>query len=216
MVAPNASLDSSQARWQGALSDLPFDFRQLRIAVVHPPDRDGEFLLRQLQRLRCQVNTLWPPPNRIEVSVDIVFCLLRVETYALCNELLQLRETALAAIFDPADPDPRALQILAAVGPQVVLTKPCDAVAILTNVIVAYTNSRYQKRLLNKIAKLEETLRSIRTVERAKLILMKARNIDEPEAYAYLRDQAMRKRISVASVASVVIESGNILLGSSD
>ena len=66
------------------------------------------------------------------------------------------------------------------------------------------------------LSKLEETLRSIRTVERAKLILMKARNIDESEAYSYLRDQAMRKRISIGSVASLVVESSNILLGSKD
>ena len=53
-------------------------------------------------------------------------------------------------------------------------------------------------------------------MERAKLILMKARNIDESEAYSYLRDQAMRKRISIGSVASLVVESSNILLGSED
>jgi AmiR/NasT family two-component response regulator len=96
------------------------------------------------------------------------------------------------------------------------MTRPFEPVAILTNVVIASTNSRYQKRLSNKIAKLEETLRSIRMVERAKVVLMKARNIEEPEAYAYLRDQAMRKRTSVGSIASVIVESGNILLGSRD
>ena len=103
-----------------------------------------------------------------------------------------------------------------AIAPQAVLVKPFDVTAILTNVVVAHTNSRYQKRLQNKIAKLEKTLKSIRTVERAKMILMQARHIDESEAYAYLRDQAMKKRISIGSVASLVVASGNILLGNSD
>lgn len=194
------------------LEILPIDFHQLRIIVIHPRDHDGEFLLRNLQRLRCQVDLLWPAPDKIGTAVDITFCLLQAETYALCCELMHTRQTAIAGIVDPANP--QAPQLLAAVGPQAVLTKPFDATAILTNVLVAYKNSRYQKRLLNRIAKLEEILKSIRTVERAKRILMQARNIDESEAYAFLRDQAMKKRISIGSVASVVVESGNILLGS--
>ena len=211
MTAHNTPLDPSREKWPRMVEELPIDFHQLRIIVIHPRDHDGEFLLRNLQRLRCQVDLLWPPPDKIGAAVDITFCLLQADTYALCCELMHTRQTAIAAIVDPANP--RAPQLLAAVGPQVVLTKPFDATAILTNVVVAYKNSKYLKRLLNKIAKLEETLRSIRTVERAKLILMQARNIDESEAYAFLRDQAMKKRISIGSVASVVVESGNILLG---
>jgi len=214
MIAQNAPLDPPRGKWPATAAELPFDLRQLRIMVIHPRDQDGEFLLRNLQRLRCQVDLIWPPPNKIEGAADIAFCLLQVETASLCSELMHPRQTAIAAIVDPADP--RAPQLLAAIAPQVVITKPFEAVAILTNLVVAFTNSRYQRRLLNKIAKLEETLRSIRTVERAKVILMKVRNIDESEAYAYLRDQAMRKRISVGSIASVVVESGDILLGSKD
>lgn len=196
------------------LADLPFDFHQLRIVVVHPRDNDGELLLRNLQRLRCQVELLWPAPEKIDAPADIAFCLVEAQTYALCTELAHTRQAAVAGIVDPANA--RAPQLLAAIAPQAVLIKPFDATAILTNVVVAYTNSRYQKRLQNKISKLEETLRSIRTVERAKMILMQARHIEESEAYAYLRDQAMKKRVSIGSVASIVVESGNILLGNSD
>lgn len=192
--------------------ELPVDFHPLRILVIHPRDQEGEFLLRNLQRLRCAVDLLWPPPDRIGPAADMVFCLLQAETYALCCELMHTRQTAVVGMVDPENP--RAPQLVAAIGPQAVLTKPFDATAILTNLMVAYKNSRYEKRLLNKIAKLEETLRSIRMVERAKLVLMQARQIGESEAYAFLREQAMKKRVSIGSVASVVVESGNILLES--
>jgi AmiR/NasT family two-component response regulator len=214
MKAQNSSFDPSREKWQGTTEELPNGFHQLRIIVIHPRDQDGEFLLRNLQRLRCRVDLLWPPPDRIEAGADITFCLLQADTYALCCELMHTRQSAIAGIVDPGNP--RAPQLLAAAGPQVVLTKPFDATAILTNAVVAYKNFRYEKRLLSKIAKLEETLRSIRTVERAKLILMQARKIDETEAYAFLRDQAMKKRLSIGRVAAVVVESGNILLGSKD
>jgi AmiR/NasT family two-component response regulator len=211
MAAQSPSLEPPRDR--ASEPGLGFDFRQLRIAIVHPPDRDGQTLIRHLQRLRCEITPVWPAPAKIDTA-DIAFCLLQSDTYPLCSELMRARTIGLVAIVDPSLP--QVLQILAALGPHAAMTRPFDPVAILTNVIIASTNSRYQKRLSNKIAKLEETLRSIRMVERAKVVLMKARNIEEPEAYAYLRDQAMRKRTSVGSIASVIVESGNILLGSRD
>jgi AmiR/NasT family two-component response regulator len=212
MKAQNSPSELSRDKWQCRTGELPIDFHQLRIIVIHPRDQDGEFLLRNLQRLRCRVDLRWPPPDKIEAGADITFCLLQTDTYALCCELMHTRQSAIAGIVDPANP--HTPQLLAAAGSQVVLTKPFDATAILTNTIVAYKNFKYEKRLLSKIAKLEETLKSIRTVERAKLILMQARKVDESEAYAFLRDQAMKKRLSIGRVAALVMESGNILLGS--
>jgi AmiR/NasT family two-component response regulator len=211
MTAENSPLDLPHGGRATTPPDLSVDVPQLRIAVIHPRDHDGEVLLRQLQRLRCQVQFLWPPPERVELEADIAFCILQNSTYAFCTELMRARQVAIVGIVDAGGND--ATRLIVAIEPQVVLTKPIDATAILTNLLVAYKNSRYQKRLLNKIAKLEETLRSTRTVERAKLILMKARNIEEPEAYSYLREQAMKKRMSIGAVAAVVVESSNILLG---
>jgi AmiR/NasT family two-component response regulator len=97
-----------------------------------------------------------------------------------------------------------------------VLTKPIDPAALLTNLVVARNNSRYQRRLQSKISKLEETLRSVRKVERAKTILMEKRHIDESEAYAYLRDQAMKKRVPIGVIATVVVESNDVLSDEKD
>ena len=47
-----------------------------------------------------------------------------------------------------------------------------------------------------RIDKLDETLRSFRSVERAKSILMEKRNLDEEEAYHFMRRQAMSQRVS--------------------
>jgi len=64
---------------------------------------------------------------------------------------------------------------------------------------------------LAKVAKLEETLRSIRKVERAKAILMKNKNIEEEEAYKYLRSQAMMKRVPIGVIASAIIDAKEML-----
>src|SRR6266508_6204190 len=81
MIAQNAPLDPLRGKWPATAAELPFDLRQLRIMVIHPRDQDGEFLLRNLQRLRCQVDLIWPPPNKIEGAADIAFCLLRSEEH---------------------------------------------------------------------------------------------------------------------------------------
>jgi len=190
------------------------DYRQLRVVVAHPRDPDGDVLLRHLQRLGCRVDHLWPTPDRLDADADVVFCLIEAETRPFCASLVDKARAALVAVVDPANP--RSMQLLADASPLAVLTKPVDSAALLTNLMVARNNSRYQRRLQSKISKLEETLKSVRKVERAKTILMEQRHIDESEAYAYLREQAMRKRVPIGVVASVVVESNDVLSDKKD
>lgn len=190
------------------------DYRQLNIVVAHPRDHDGDLLLRHLSRLGCPVLHLWPAPDRVEQPIDIAFCLVDTDTRALCASLTEASQAAVVGIVDPGNP--RAMQVLADIGPQAVVTKPLDPAAILTNLVVARNNSRYQKRLQTKISKLEETLKSVRKVERAKSILMERRHIDESEAYAYLREQAMKRRVPIGAIASVVVDSDEVLAGEKD
>jgi AmiR/NasT family two-component response regulator len=141
--------------------------------------------------------------------MDIGFCLIDHHTGALCGLLGGMARTAIVGIVDPVNP--RAMQFLTSIAPQAILTKPLDPAAVLVNMLVAHSNSRYQRRLQCKLSKLEETLRSVRKVERAKSILIKERHIDEAEAYTYLREQAMRKRVPIGVIASLVVESAEIL-----
>jgi AmiR/NasT family two-component response regulator len=91
------------------------------------------------------------------------------------------------------------------------LVKPVTRQTILTNLLLARSNFKYEKRLQTKISRLEETLRVFRKVEQAKLILMRQRTIGENEAYEYLRRQAMNKRVSVATVASAIVDANALL-----
>jgi AmiR/NasT family two-component response regulator len=185
------------------------DFRQLHVVVAHPRDHDGDVLLRYLQSLGCHVEHLWPPVDRLEGSCDLLFGLIDAQTRPLLGSVAGGAALAIIGVVDPASTG--TLQLLRDIGPQAVLHKPIDPPAILANVVVARSNARYQKRLLGKIAKLEETLRSVRKVERAKAILMETRHLDESSAYAYLREQAMRKRVPIGVVAGVVVDSKEML-----
>ncbi len=185
-----------------------FNPQGLRVLVLHPRDRDGETLARQAQRLGCEVRHDWPPSAQPGTDAELVICLVDEST----RHVLDPAETA-AVVGVVAPGDAAAHRLLAANAVHAVILKPVDPAAVLTNLIVAHNNARYERRLLSKISKLEETLRSARKVERAKAILMQRRRFDEPEAYAFLRTLAMKRRVPIGEVATAVIESSEMLSG---
>jgi AmiR/NasT family two-component response regulator len=184
------------------------DFRQLRIAAVLPRDPGSEALVRFLQRLGGAFEQRWPPPAQLATVPDIAVYLVGDETQELCRSLAEAG-TGLVGVIEPGNP--KALQQSMQASPHAVITRPFEPAVVLTTLVLARNNSLYQRRLLSKIAKLEETLRSIRKVEKAKAILMRERNITESQAYAHLREQAMMKRVPIGAVAGIVIESNEML-----
>ena len=52
----------------------------LQALVIHPNDRDGEMLLRSLQRIGCHCSHAWPPPDELPPQLDVVFYLIDQRT----------------------------------------------------------------------------------------------------------------------------------------
>ncbi len=177
--------------------------------VLHPRDREGESLIRHLQRLGCSVEAVWPAPSELPTDLDVVFCLIGPQPRAGLAWPTIDRRCAIVAIVERESPG--ALRALTDCNPQAVLWKPIEPFGILTSLTLARNILGYERRLLAKVAKLEETLRSIRKVERAKAILMKNKNIEEEEAYRYLRTQAMMKRVPIGTIASAIIDAKEML-----
>ncbi len=195
------------------MTSLPPDFHALRVAIVHPRDRDGEELLRQVRRLGCAAELHWPPAE-LKGEADLLFCLVNRETRALIEEWTARGVAAVIAVADASDGV--AQQFLHDATPHAALVKPIGPGAVALQIVVARQASRYQQRMQSKIAKLEETLRLFRKVEQAKTVLMNRRNLDEPRAYAYLREQAMRRRVPVGVIATAIVESDAVLLPDQD
>lgn len=189
----------------GTLSDMA----GLRVAVLHPRDRDGEELLRQVRRLGATAELYWPA-TALSGEVDVLFCLVALQTRGLIEQWTAHGEAAVIAVADPADG--QALQFLHDATPHAALVKPVAPGAVALQLVVARQASRYQQRMQAKIAKLEETLRLFRKVEQAKIVLMNRRHLDEPRAYAFIRDQAMRRRVSIGTIANAIVESEALLL----
>jgi AmiR/NasT family two-component response regulator len=177
--------------------------------VAHPRDHDGELLLRHFQRLGCRVASSWPPDDRLDRNIDLLLCLIEPTSRALLDTATAEAGPVVIGIIDGQNSS--NLQLLHEITPHSVIIRPVQTEAIIATVAIARNAARHQRRQTQKIAKLEETLRAYRKVEQAKAILMERRQIGEAEAYSYLRQQAMRRRVPVGTVATVVVESNEFL-----
>jgi AmiR/NasT family two-component response regulator len=183
--------------------------QQLRVLVAHPRDLDGEAIIRHLQRIGCQVEGMWPPPADIPKHIDVVYYWIDEQTRHSLPWFVNQPHTAVVAIVE--NETPNILEFLVDSCPQAVVTKPAEPFGVLTSLILAHSIFRYEERLNSKVRKLEETIRTVRKVEQAKTILMKSKNIQEKEAYEYLRKHAMNQRVPIGRVASAVIEANDVL-----
>ncbi len=185
--------------------------RETRVLVVHPPDRDGEELVRHLRRIGCQVRSLWPQPETIPDQVDVVFRLIDRQCPASLGQPTGPAPFALVAIVDYEDP--LVLNALIDANVRGVVTKPVRPFGVLSTLVMARAAHRYEGRLLQKVHKLEETLRSRREIEKSVRILMMMRGLSEDDAYQLIRRQAMDRRQSMAAVASSIIHAHSLFEG---
>jgi len=188
---------------------LPSEIAGLDIVVAIRRDEGGELLIRDLQRTRAKVRHVWPLPERLPEDADVIFCDLAP---GLANRIPWVPGEPKAAfvVIVPTLPPPD-LEMLRNCAPDAVLHRPLTTHAVLSSLILARAHFTYNQRLRSRIEKLDETLRSIRGVERAKAILMAKRNMREDEAYQFMRRQAMTRRVSISAVAAVVVDTEEVL-----
>jgi two-component system, response regulator PdtaR len=182
------------------------NLRKARVLVLHPEDADGVALMRQIKRIGCQVETIWPPPAVLP-GCDAAFFLIG-DTPDI-SWLGNGPDTALIAIL--GSESPTVLKALIDSNAQGVLIKPLRPAGVLSALVLALSLRGYEQRLLGKVTKLEENLKSRREIERATRIIMDTRKLSEGDAYQFIRKQATAKRVSIAVIAASVISAHELL-----
>jgi AmiR/NasT family two-component response regulator len=194
---------SSAPRASAAASGLS----RLDIAVALPRDRDSDLLMRELQRTRARVRHVWPVAEKLPSDTDVIYCDLTPGLVERMPWLTGRPKAALVVVLD-ARPD---LELLHNVAADAVLHRPIAADAVAVSLMQAHSTFAYGDRLRSRIDKLDETLRALRSVERAKAILMQRNQMREDDAYGYLRRQAMDRHATISSVAAAIIDAHEIL-----
>jgi response regulator NasT len=78
------------------------------------------------------------------------------------------------------------------------------------SLLMGLRNRDLIRRLRDRLFKVTEQARSASVIEKAKLILSESKNYSDVEAYRFLRDQSMKKRVSVVDLANSIIETHDI------
>jgi AmiR/NasT family two-component response regulator len=179
------------------------DLRQARVLVIHPRDEDAATLVDHLKRLGCEVKAAWPMPAVLPKDVDTVF--LQVESLSTDGVTMLLADRNPAIIAIVTYESPIALKAIIDLNAHGVISKPIRPLGVLTQFALARYRWGFEGRLTTKVAKLEDTLKGRRTVDKAVKILAELNHVDEEAAYRMLRDQATAQRQQMVAIAETVI-----------
>lgn len=205
----------SESRTRGAsrrraTPDLLRNLRHLRVVVFHPRDTDGEILIRHLQRIGCQVISLWPPVLDLPETVDVIFAAVRPEFPPPAGERTGLeRSPAIIAVIDYENPT--IVDAVLTMGATAVLASPIRSAGILASLALAISLNDEVREAHKRINRLEQKLQSTHQISDAKLILMRTRNVSDTEAYRLIRDQAMSERVATEEIARAIIRANAVL-----
>ena len=182
---------------------------KLSVLVAAERDAQLDLLLRELRRSVSHVVHLFPVTQRIPAEHDIILA----DFSPAMLDLLPWApgEATAALILLLPQNGAYSLGKLRDCCPDAVLHRPFQTAAIQTSLVLARSQYQFIQRLRSRITRLDENIKAVRDIERAKMIIMNGRRVDEDEAYAYLRNQAMERRMTVASLASHLVDSHQLL-----
>jgi len=190
--------------------ELLKDLRSLRVAVFHPRDNDGEQLIRQLQRIGCQVQAFWPPSVELNEPFDVAFLAVNPETITLDLPWIKGEDAPIRVAVVNYE-NPTIVDGMLRLGASAVIATPIRSFGVLSTLILARQLAGDLRLQRKRVAKLESKLQSIRKITDAKSVLMNSRKISEEDAYAVIRDQAMVKRVTVEEIATAIVNANEIL-----
>lgn len=210
LLARPAGEKEEAGRAQRSTPDLLRNLRNLRVLVFHPQDADGDMLVQQLQRIGCQVTSLWPPLPELPATADAVFCAVRPEHSAFkCSWMAGEPTVPIVAVINYENPTiiDAALQV----GARAVITCPVRSSGILSSLALAKQLTEESRSLRKRVERLEQKLLSANQIGQAKAILMRTRSVSDADAYRIIREQAMSKRVASEEIARAIIHADGIL-----
>jgi len=197
-------------RDQRSTPDLLRNLRKLRILVFHPHDTDGETLTQQLQRIGCQVMSMWPPLPELPETADAVFCAVRPEHARFhCAWMGGDPSVPVVAVINYENPT--IVDAALHMGARAVISTPVRSAGILSSLALAKQLHDELRERRKRAERLEQKLLSANQISQAKTILMRTRNVGDTEAYRIIREQAMSKRVATEEIARAIIHADGIL-----
>ena len=194
------------------MTDLISSLRGLNVLVLHPRDSDADDLVQQINRIGCGVETIWPPPDVLPASVDVIIVEIKEAISPALTKLLAVRQDQRPTLIGIiAYENPSVLAGILDLDVQAVLSKPLRAFGVMSSILMARRIWQMRQEALKTEEKLRQKLEQVQTITEAKFILMRHHGIDEQEAYKIIRSHAMARRSSTVDIANAIINADGLL-----
>jgi response regulator NasT len=152
------------------------------------------------------------PPALARSKPDVLLLEARAPSVDLLDRLLDaMGSTAVPFAVFAGEPSSQAIENGVRAGAAAYVVDGLEAARVPAIMQVALARFDYISGLRSELGVAQQKLAERKFVERAKGLLMKARNITEDEAYHTLRRMAMERNRRMGDVAKSVIEMAELL-----
>ena len=191
----------------------------MRILVVdESPDR-AQVLRDALHLAGYEVTATLSSPIALLKTIDrLKPDVIVIDTESPSRDVLEhlvmmSQHTPRPVVMFATDGAPEKIREAVRAGVSAYIVDGLDAARVKTIVEVAVAHFEDFQNLRTQLAQANLKLSERKLVERAKGMLMKARGLDEEEAYALLRKFAMDRKLKIADLAQQLIDSAELLGG---
>jgi AmiR/NasT family two-component response regulator len=187
----------------------PFSVRGRRALLLMRDEREIAMLHRQLGRLGMTV--LESDPGQIasaEGSVDVI--VLDADGIPIRGGPPMTRTFHAPIVALIGTETPSRLKWLLDLKPASFLVKPLRSSGIYTALVVAFDAAQRRSDEAAHVERLEDRIRSRRVVIAAVLHLMRSHALGEEEAFALIRQTAMRHRTTIEQLSAEIVALGGM------
>ena len=189
-----------------------------RILIIDESQRRAVDICTGLIKADHQVAAVLPSASDLverieEIRPDIIL----IETESPSRDTLEhlavmSRDMPRPIVMFASDDSQTAIRSAIRAGVATYVVDGFDSDRLRSVIDVAVAQFDEQQELRQELADTHRKLSERKTIEKAKGILMKTRDIDEDAAYAALRKQAMERGKPIATIAANLLESARLLL----
>ena len=186
----------------------PFSVRGRRALMVMRDERETSIVRRQFSRLGMTISEhdpAAPPPNQ---AVDVI--LMDADAIPIKSDQATAWKGSVPIIALIGTETPSRLKWLLDLRPASFLVKPLRSAGLYTALVVAFDSAQRKIDEAAHIEKLEDRIRSRRVVFAAVLQIMRGHDMSETDAFALIRQTAMRHRTTIEILCAEIIAAGGM------
>ena len=186
----------------------PFSVRGRRALMVMRDEREISIVRRQLNRLGMTISEhdpAEPPPGE---TVDVI--VMDADTIPIKSDLAAAWKAAAPIIALIGTETPSRLKWLLDLQPASFLVKPLRSAGLYTALVVAFDAAQRRMDEAAHVERLEDRIRSRRVIFAAVLHIMRSHGLSEMEAFALIRQTAMRHRTTIEQLSADIMAAGGM------